>query len=246
VHLAGVGIADKRWSAAQKRAILDSRTQGTSLIARTLAGLSRPPAVLVSASAIGYYGDRDDEELTEASGPGTGFLADVCVQWEAATAPAGDAGVRVAMIRTGIVLSADGGALAKQLPLFRLGLGGPFGSGRQYQSWIALEDEVAAIVHLLGADVAGPFNLTAPNPVTSAEFAGTLGRVLHRPAVLRVPRFGPALLLGGELAENLLYSSQRVLPRALESSGYRFAHPELEPYLRHLVGRDRDTASGGA
>ncbi len=188
-----------------------------------------------SASAIGYYGDRGDEILTEASPAGSGFLADLCQTWEAATGPAEQAGTRVAHLRSGIVLSTKGGALAKLLPLFRLGVGGRFGSGRQWQSWISIADEVAAIIHLLDAEVAGPVNLTAPNPVRSSEFAKTLGAVLHRPAVLPVPKIGPSLLLGRELAENLLYFSQRVLPARLEASGFSFTHPSLECALSTML-----------
>ena len=239
VHLAGVGIADKRWTDEQKRVLRDSRVQSTGLLARAIAELHEPPAVLVSASAIGWYGDRGDEILTEKSAPGEGFLADLCKTWEAATAPAEQAGTRVAHIRTGIVLSPEGGALKKELPLFRFGLGGRFGSGRQWQSWIALEDEVAAILHVLTAPVSGPVNLTAPNPVRNAELTKTLGQVLHRPAVIPVPKIGPSLLLGGELTDNLLYFSQRVLPTKLEDSGFTFTHPSLERALRSmLISRD--------
>ena len=237
VHLAGAGIGDHRWSESYKREIHDSRTAGTALIATTLAGLQDRPAVLLSGSAIGYYGDRGDEELTEASGAGTGFLADVCREWEAATAPASEAGIRVAHLRTGIVLSTAGGALKKQLPLFKLGVGGRFGNGRQWQSWISIDDEVAAIVHLLTADVTGAVNLTSPRPVTSAKFAKALGAALHRPAALPVPAFAPKLLLGGELADNLLFQGQRVLPAVLLGAGFTFAHPELGEALAALLHR---------
>jgi uncharacterized protein (TIGR01777 family) len=235
VHLAGAGINDHRWTDAYKGAVLTSRTVPTWFLARTLAGLRRKPTVLVSASAVGYYGDRGDEALDEVSGPGTGFLSEVCVAWEAATAPAAEAGIRVAKIRTGLVLTADGGALKKELPLFKLGAGGRFGSGRQWQSWITLDDEAGAITHLLTHDVAGPVNLTTPNPVTNATFAKTLGAVLHRPAVLPIPAFGPRLVLGRELADNLLFSSQRALPHALQASGYRFAHVDLAEALRSVL-----------
>jgi uncharacterized protein len=239
IHLAGVSIVDKRWSDEQKRVLRDSRVQSTGLLARAIAELRRPPPVLVSASAIGWYGDRGDEILTEKSAPGEGFLAELCKTWEAATAPAEQAGARVTHIRTGIVLTPEGGALAKQLPLFRVGLGGHFGSGRQWQSWIALDDEIAAILHLLTANVSGPVNLTAPNPVRNSELTKTLGRVLHRPALLPVPKLGPSLLLGGELTESLLYFSQRVLPTKLEESGFSFAHRSLEDALQSmLVSRD--------
>jgi hypothetical protein len=237
VHLAGAGIGDKRWSEAYKREILDSRVVGTTLLAEALAGMERRPAVLLSGSAIGVYGSRGDEELDEASAPGTGFLADVCTAWEAATAPAEAAGIRVVHLRTGIVLSPAGGALKKQLPLFRFGLGGRFGSGRQWQSWISLDDEIGAIEHLLAAPVSGAVNLTAPAPVTNREFTQTLARVLKRPAFLPVPAFAPKLLLGAELVQNLLLDGQRVLPRRLLDDGYAFAHADLETALRALLRR---------
>ena len=236
VHLAGAGIGDRRWNDAYKRELVDSRVLGTGLIARTVAGLARPPGVLVSASAVGWYGDRGDEVLDETSAPGTGFLADLCQQWEAAAEPARTAGIRVAHTRSGVVLSPRGGALKKELPLFKLGLGGRFGTGRQWQSWITLDDEVSALVYLLTANVGGPVNLTAPTPVTNAEMTKTLGTVLHRPTVFPVPAFGPKLLLGPELAAVLLYEGQRVLPRALEASGFTFAHPTLEGALGSMLG----------
>ena len=236
VHLAGEGIAERRWSEAQKQRILDSRVSGTTLLATTLAGLTTPPRVLLSGSAIGFYGERGDEELTESSGPGDIFLADVCRAWEAATAPAEEAGIRVSHLRTGIVLDRHGGALAKTLPLFRLGLGGRLGSGRQWWSWIGIEDEVGAIMFLLDAEVSGPVNLTAPHPVTNAEFTRVLGRVLGRPTLLPVPSFGPKLLLGSELAEQLLFTSARVLPEALTTAGYQFRTPDLEGALREELG----------
>jgi len=238
VHLAGAGIGDKRWSAERKREILESRTKGTALLAATLAGLERKPDVLVSGSAIGFYGDRGDEVLTEQSAPGDDFLAEICTAWEAEARPAADAGVRVATIRTGVVLSLDGGALAKLLPLFKVGAGGKFGSGRQWWSWISLDDEIAAIRHLIDHPVSGPVNLTAPNPETNAAFTKVLGRVLGRPSFLAVPAFGPKLVVGGELAEALLFTSARVLPEALESSGFTFAHPDLESALRSVLGKE--------
>jgi uncharacterized protein (TIGR01777 family) len=235
VHLAGEGIGEKRWTDEQKARIRDSRTRGTRLIAETLAGLDGGPRVLLSGSAIGYYGDTGDTAVDETAPAGHDFLASVCVDWEAAAAPAVDAGLRVVWLRTGIVLSPRGGALARQLPFFRLGLGGRSGSGRQYQSWISLDDEVGAICHLLGRDdLSGPFNLTAPEPVTNGEFARTLGRVLRRPTTI-IPMFGPRLLFGRELADSLLLASQRVLPAALESSGYAFRHAKLDAALRDLL-----------
>jgi uncharacterized protein (TIGR01777 family) len=237
VNLAGEGIATKRWSDEQKRRIRESRTSGTRLISEAAAGLDSRPAVLISGSGVDYYGDRGDEELTEASPPGAGFLAGVCVDWEAATQPASDAGIRTAMLRTGIVLHPDGGALPRMLPLFKLGLGGRFGNGRQWWSWITLEDEIGAILHLLDNDVSGPVNCVAPQPVTNAQFTRALAWVLHRPAVVPVPRLGPAVLLGSELVQSLLYDSHRVLPARLVDSGYRFTSPGLEGALQHLLGK---------
>jgi uncharacterized protein len=237
VHLAGAGIGDARWTPARKAEILRSRVDGTLLLARALAGLDDPPAVLASGSAVGYYGDRGDEELTESSGPGQGFLAGVVRQWEEATGPASAAGIRVVHLRTGVVLSPRGGALAKLLPPFRLGLGGRFGSGRQWFSWVTLADEVAAIRHVLeNARVAGPVNVTAPSPVTNASLAATLGRVLGRPTVLPTPVFAVKLRYGAELVDEMLLSGQRVLPAALTAAGFRFGQPELEPALRDLLG----------
>jgi uncharacterized protein len=235
VHLAGAGIADHRWTDAYKGELVDSRVRGTSLLARTLAGLDPRPSVLVSASGIDYYGDTGDTAVDESGPKGTGFLSDLCEQWEAAADPARAAGIRVAHTRSGIVLSPRGGALKKQLPLFKLGLGGRFGSGRQWQSWIAIDDEVGAMMHLLAADAAGPVNLTSPHPVTNAEFTETLGTVLHRPTVMPMPSFGPKLVVGSELAGVLLYESKRVVPRVLEASGYQFTYPTLGAALRALL-----------
>jgi len=242
VHLAGAGIGDKRWTEERKREILDSRIRGTALLADSLAALDRRPAVLISGSAIGYYGDRDDEVLTERSGPGDDILASICVPWEAAAAPVTEAGIRLATIRTGVVLSPDGGALAKMVPLFKLGLGGRFGSGKQWWSWISLADEIAAIRFLVDHDISGPVNLTAPGATTNAEFSRVLAHVLHRPAVLAVPAFGPKLVVGAELAQALLFTSARVTPGALVAAGFRFAHPDLEGALRATLGRP--TSSG--
>jgi uncharacterized protein len=236
VHLAGEGIAEKRWSDEQKARIHDSRAKGTELLAGALAGLSAKPRVLVSGSGIDFYGDRGDEQLTEASGRGgAGFLTEVVIAWEAATAAAEAAGIRVAKIRTSMVLDGDGGALPRMAKLARLGLLGKMGSGRQWMSWISLPDEVAAIRFLLEQDMAGPVNLAAPAPVTNAVFTKTLGRVVHRPTVVPVPRFGPKLLLGGELAETLLYESKRVFPEVLLDAGFEFRHADLESALRELL-----------
>ena len=235
VHLAGAGIGDKRWTAAYKMEILESRTLGTALLANTMASLDKKPQVFLSGSAIGIYGVRDDTELSETATIGTGFLADVCRDWEAAAAPAQAAGIRTVLLRTGIVLSSKGGALKKQLPLFKLGLGGRFGNGKQWQSWISITDEVNAIIHLLSSKLSGPVNLTAPTPVTNAEFTSTLASVVSRPALIPIPSFGPKLLLGGELANALLFTGQRVTPNALLADGFTFAHPTLETALRDLL-----------
>lgn len=237
IHLAGAGIGDKRWTDSYKREILESRTKGTAAISAAIATTPVKPKVFLSGSAIGIYGARGDEVLGDDAAHGTGFLADVCKEWEAATAPAERAGVRTVHLRTGIVLSKDGGALKKQLPLFKLGAGGRFGNGRQWQSWISIDDEVGAIIHLLTSSLSGPVNLTAPEPVTNTGFARALGRVLRRPALLPVPSFGPALLLGRELADALLFTGQRVVPNALTRDGYSFRHPALEPALRGILGR---------
>ena len=239
VHLAGAGIGDRRWTDRYRREILESRTLSTSLIAEAMASVANRggPRVLLSGSAIGFYGATGDEELNERSAAGDGFLADVCRAWEAATSPAEDAGVRVVHLRTGIVLSPKGGALKKLLPLFRFGLGGRMGSGRQWQSWISLDDEVGAIVFLLTADISGAVNLTAPAPVTNAEFTKVLASTLSRPALVPVPSFGPKLLLGGELADALLFTGQRVLPERLTDAGYSFEHPTLSEALGALLQR---------
>lgn len=239
VHLAGEGIASRPWSDAQRRRILESRQAGTTLLAEALAGLERPPAVLLSGSAIGIYGDRGDEVLTEASAAGDDFLADVCLRWEGAAAAAEAAGIRTVHLRTGIVLDAGGGALGKQLPAFKMGLGAKAGRGTQWFSWISLDDEVAAIRHLLTADtVRGPVNLTAPAPVTNAEFTDALGEALHRPTFLTLPKALRHLPFGvGPLVESLLFTSARVLPRSLEASGFTFAHPELAGALPEVLAR---------
>lgn len=237
VHLAGAGIGDHRWTDDYKREIRESRTRTTNLISEAIAAADNGPRILLSGSAIGWYGSRGDEVLDESSAAGSGFLAEICIDWEASTAIAVAAGVRTALLRTGIVLSPRGGALKKQLPLFRFGLGGRFGSGKQWQSWISIDDEVAAIIYLLEHEVDGPVNLTAPHPVTNAEFTKVLASVLKRPAIVPVPSFGPKLLLGSELAQNLLFNGQRVMPAVLESSGYRFIHPDLETALHSLLGR---------
>lgn len=235
VNLAGAGIGDKRWTEDYKQEILNSRVAGTTTIAEAMAGCPDGPQVLLSGSAIGIYGDRDDQVLDEQSAAADDFLAGVCKAWEAATLAASNAGVRVVHLRTGIVLSPDGGALKKMLPLFKLGAGGRFGSGKQWMSWITLHDEVRAIEHLLTSSLRGPVNLTAPNPVTNRDFAQGLGKTLHRPSLFPVPGFGPKLLLGQELADSLLFASQRVAPTALRNDGFTFDHPELGAALQAIL-----------
>ena len=246
VHLAGAGIADSRWTTEQKDRIMSSRRLGTTLLSTTLAGLDRPPKVLLSGSAIGYYGDTGDDPTDESGAPGSDFPAEVCKVWERCTDDASTAGIDVVHLRTGIVLSDRGGALAKQLPFFRIGAGGRSGSGRQFQSWITLRDEVAAIVFLLergaasraddASTITGAVNLVAPEPVRNAEFASTLGHVLHRPTTI-IPMIGPRLLYGRELADSLLLTSQRIVPGVLRSAGFTFADPTLEPALRSILDR---------
>ena len=236
VHLAGAGIGDKRWSAQRRREIVSSRVESTSLLARTLGGLTRPPATMVSASAVGFYGDRGDEVLTEDSGPGAGFLADVCRAWEDATGPAAHAGVRVVRLRSGVVLSAHGGALARQLPLFRLGIGGRLGSGAQWLSWISLPDEVGIILHALDDPaLSGPVNATAPAPVTNRVFTRALGRALHRPAVLSVPGFALSIVLGPDLATEMVLAGQCVVPTRLTATGYSFRHANVDAALAAVL-----------
>jgi uncharacterized protein (TIGR01777 family) len=237
IHMAGAGIGDKRWTDEYKKEILDSRVKGTKLLAQAMSETQDGPKVLLSGSAIGIYGESLTTEFNEQSAVGSGFLADVCAQWESATESASRAGIRVAHLRTGIVLSPQGGALAKLLPLFKLGAGGKMGSGKQWQSWISIDDEVAAIDYLLTANVTGAVNLTAPKPVTQGEFSKILARVLHRPSFLPVPSFGPKLLLGGELADALLFTGQKVMPEVLQKSGYTFQHSDLETALRSLLNK---------
>ena len=237
IHLSGAGIGDRRWTTKYKQELVESRTKSTSLLASTIANCAKKPSVFLSGSAIGIYGPRGDEELTEQSSNGSSFLADICKQWEAAAKPAVDAGVRTVYLRTGIVLTPLGGALKKQLPLFKLGLGGKFGDGRAWQSWISLDDELAAIEHLLTAKVSGAVNLTAPNPVTNADFTTTLARTIKRLAILPIPKFGPQLLLGAELADALLFTGQRVMPAELLKSGFVFKHSTIEVALRALLNK---------
>jgi uncharacterized protein (TIGR01777 family) len=241
IHLAGESIAGARWSDEQKRRILDSRIQGTTLLAETLARLTRPPRVLISASAVGIYGDRGDELVTEEThlrtGPDSMFVERVGHAWEAASAPAERAGIRVVRTRIGIVLTPAGGALQQMLPPFRVGAGGRLGSGRQYMSWISIDDVVGALHHVMMTEgLHGPVNLTAPEPVTNAAFTTLLGEVLRRPTVFSVPA-GALRLLLGELADELLLAGIQVMPGRLRESGYAFRHPTLEVAQRHLLGR---------
>jgi uncharacterized protein (TIGR01777 family) len=237
VHLAGESIAAGRWTAARKARILDSRVKGTRLLAETLAGLEQRPKVLVSASAVGYYGDRGAEALTEESGSGSAFLSEVCRQWEAATGPAAAAGIRVVNLRFGVMLSAVGGALPRLLTPFRMGVGGRLGSGKQYMAWIALDDVIEVILHAIRTEtLRGPVNAVAPQSVTNGEFTKTLGRVLGRPTAFPLPAFA-ARLAFGQMADELLLCSQRVEPAELLASGYQFRFPDLEGALRHLLGK---------
>jgi uncharacterized protein (TIGR01777 family) len=237
VHLAAKNIAASRWSTNVKEEIRSSRVRGTRVLCEGLAKMKTPPKVLVCASAIGFYGDRCDEELNEKSAQGTGFLANVAQEWEAATQAARNAGIRVVNLRFGVILSPKDGALAKMLLPFKLGGGGRIGSGKQYWSWISIDDAAGAVHHSLLTDsLTGPVNAVAPNPVTNGEFTKTLGRVLNRPTIVPMPAFAARLVLG-EMADELLLASIRVEPDELARSGYEFRQPTLEFALRHLLGR---------
>ena len=236
VHLAGAGIGDRRWTPARKKVVHDSRTGSTQLLVGALLQLPTPPPALVSGSAVGFYGDRGDEELTEVSSVGTGFLAGLCRTWEHAAEPATDAGIRTVLLRTGIVISGHGGVLGKQLPLFRLGLGGRTGTGRQYRSWITIEDEIGVILRCLDDDrLSGPVNATSPAPATDAELAKALGAALHRPTVLSVPASAIRLALGSEMAGELVLAGQRVLPSVLMAHDHRFVHTDLTEAVRSVL-----------
>lgn len=235
VHLAGAGIADRRWTESYKKTILDSRVDGTTLIAETIASLENKPRVFACASAIGFYGDRGDDELDESAKSGDGYLPEVCLQWERACQAAEQAGIRTVNMRIGVVLSTDGGALQKMLTPFKLGGGGILGSGKQYFSWIELDDIVRSMQFVVANDsLSGPVNLVAPTPVTNHEFTKTLGRVLSRPTILPMPAFA-ARLVFGEMADALLLASTRVVPAALTNAGFTFENGELEPALRHIL-----------
>jgi uncharacterized protein (TIGR01777 family) len=235
VSLAGESVSEGRWTDEKKKRIRESRVKGTKLLGDALANLAQPPKTFICASATGYYGNRGEEVLTEDSAPGDDFLAEVCVEWEKATALATEKGIRVVNTRFGIILDKKGGALAKMLPPFRLGVGGKLGSGKQWMSWIALDDIIGGIEFALANDsVKGPVNFVAPNPVTNAEFTKTLGKVLSRPTLLSVPNFALHLLFG-EMADTLLLASQRAQPAKLTKSGYGFRYSELETALRSVL-----------
>jgi hypothetical protein len=235
VHLAGENISEGRWTEEKKARIRDSRVRGTRSLSEALARLAQPPRVLISASAIGYYGNRGEEIMREESAPGSDFLARVCREWEAATEPAAQKGIRVVMLRFGVIFSGKGGALAKMLTPFKLGVGGKLGSGRQYMSWITLDDVIGVINHaLVNENLRGPVNVVAPNAVTNYDFTKTLGRVLSRPTLFPVPAFAIRLAFG-EMGDAALLSSTRVEPARLKESGYTFQHPELESALRQML-----------
>ncbi len=243
VHLAGENIATGRWNAAKKARIRDSRVDGTRLLCEAVARLAQPPKILICASAIGYYGDRRDELLSEQSAPGSGFLATVCREWEAATEAAARKQIRVVNLRIGVVLSPSGGALSRMLTPFRMGVGGKIGSGQQYMSWIAIDDIVGAILHaLVHENLSGPINAVSPNAVTNLEFTRALGSVLRRPTVFPMPAMA-ARIAFGEMADALLLSSTRVEPKRLLASGYTFRHPTLEGALRHLLGKSASSSA---
>jgi uncharacterized protein (TIGR01777 family) len=237
VHLAGESIAEGRWNDEKKKRIRESRVKGTTVLSEALANLRHPPKTLISASAIGYYGSRGDLILTEQSAPGNDFLAGVCLEWERATESASQQGIRVVKARFGVILSADGGALKKMLPPFRMGVGGRIGSGKQWMSWIALDDVIAGLTFAINNEaLVGPVNFVAPKPVTNAEFTKALGKALSRPTIFPIPEFGVRLAFG-EMADALLLSSQRVKPAELEGKSYNFAYPELTGALQNVLAR---------
>jgi uncharacterized protein len=236
IHLSGESIVG-RWTDDKKRRIIDSRVQGTGHLVEAMVKAAQPPRVFVSASAVGYYGNRGDEILQEESPSGQGFAAEICRQWEAATQPAAQAEIRTAQMRFGVVMSADGGALPKMLPPFRLGLGGNLGDGRQWSPWVSVRDVVGAIQHVVGnQSLSGPVNIVAPNPVTNAEFTRVLASVLHRPAIFPMPAFAVRLIFG-EMGEELFLASARVEPSKLVAGGYRFQHPDLRNALQEILQR---------
>ena len=238
VHLAGDNLGEGRWNDRKKNSILNSRVKGTQLLSEFFAATEHKPNVIVSASAVGYYGNRGEKRVDEASEPGKGFLADVCRQWEEATASAVDVGIRVANLRLGLILSAEGGALKKMLLPFRIGLGGVIGSGKQYMSWVSIDDVIGTIQHIIAKEaLCGPVNLVSPNSVSNREFTKTLGQVLNRPTIFPMPAFA-ARIAFGEMADELLLSSTRVIPKKLMDNGYEFRHPELGGAFEHLLNME--------
>jgi uncharacterized protein (TIGR01777 family) len=235
INLAGENIASGLWTEAKKKKIRDSRVLTTHMLCELLAMLNKPPKILINASAVGYYGDRGDEILDENSLPGTGFLAEVCQKWEEATKPASDKGIRVILLRFGAILSSKGGVLGKMRLPFKLGLGGVIGSGKQYMSWISIDDLIGVVLHVISNDsLSGPVNTVTPEPVTNKEFTKTLGKTLNRPTILPVPAFAVKLIFG-EMGDELLLSSTRALPSKLEASDYTFLYPDLASALKHLL-----------
>jgi uncharacterized protein (TIGR01777 family) len=243
VHLAGVGIGDRRWTPSRKREILTSRVDSTSLLVQALRELNQGVALLASGSAVGWYGSRGDEILDEASPPGDGFLSDVCRRWEDATLPLHGEGTSVALLRTGIVVSSRGGAVKKQLPLFRLGLGGYLATGQQWMSPISLLDEVRALLWVIDHHITGPVNLCAPEPLTNAQFTQLFARQLRRPAFFRVPKVALRGVLGSEMADELVLASQRVVPRVLGESGFLFRHPDASSALNWALALENEIKS---
>ncbi len=239
VHLAGENIAEGKWTDEKKERMYKSRVQGTQLLSTALAGLQKPPSVFISTSAVGVYGDRGDEQLSERASSGSGFIAELCVKWEEATKPAKEVGIRVIVSRFGMVLTTKGGALARMLPPFKAGLGGKIGNGRQYVSWITMTDCLRALEFLIKHNrLSGPINIVAPEPVTNAEFVKVLGKVLHRPSRMGVPRFIVRRMFG-EMADELLLSSIRVIPERLTGAGFQFQHPDIETALRHVLKKEQ-------
>ncbi len=237
IHLAGENIASGRWTPAKKERLRQSRVEGTRLLSETLTQLNHPPDALICASALGFYGDRGDEILTEDSPPGKGFLSELCCEWEKATQPAAEKDIRTVNLRIGIVLTPAGGALKRMLLPFKLGLGGPLGSGKQYMSWIAIDDLPYLISHIItNPNLSGPINAVSPNPVTNKEFTRTLAKVLHRPAVIPVPAFA-LRLVQGQMADELLFASARIKPSKLLENNHHFHYPTLEDALRHVLGK---------
>jgi uncharacterized protein (TIGR01777 family) len=235
IHLAGENVASGRWTESKKAEIRQSRVTGTKLIAEAISQLKTPPKTFIAASAIGFYGNRGEETLTEKSPAGSGFLAEVCQEWEATCQSAANAGIRVCNLRFGVVLSTEGGALAKMLPPFLIGAGGPIGSGKQYMSWVAIDDVAQIILHALVTEsLSGPLNVVAPKPVTNADFSTALGKVLHRPAFMPLPDFA-ARLMFGQMADELLLASAKVEPQKLQESGYKFIYPEIQAALAHVL-----------